>query len=63
MGRDGTTIVARHTDELEILATNTLDDPIDASPAAVGETLYLRSDRNLYAIRNQARPDPPEHER
>ncbi len=49
-GRDGTTVVLRHTDELEVLATNVLDDPIDASPVAVGKALFLRSEENLYAI-------------
>lgn len=49
-GRDGTTVVLRHEDELEVLATNTLDDPIDASPVASGSRLYLRSDHHLYAI-------------
>ena len=37
-------------DKLEVLATNVLDDPIDATPVALGEVLYLRSDAYLYAI-------------
>ena len=51
VGRDGSTVVLRHGDELETLAVNVLEDPIDASPVAVGDTLYLRSDSHLYAIR------------
>jgi hypothetical protein len=35
---------------LEILATNTLDDQFDASPAVVGGELYLRGARALYCI-------------
>ncbi len=36
--------------ELDVLAVNRLDDPIDASPAAVGRDLFLRSKRRLYCI-------------
>lgn len=49
-GRDGTTVVFRHGEELEILAVNSLDDPIDASPVAVGKALFLRSESRAYAI-------------
>jgi outer membrane protein assembly factor BamB len=48
--RDGTTLVLRQSDKLEVLATNRLDDSIDASPAAVGRTLFLRGERYLYCI-------------
>src|SRR5262249_20239192 len=33
VGRDGKTVVIRHSDQYEVLATNKLDDRIDASPA------------------------------
>jgi outer membrane protein assembly factor BamB len=48
--RDGTTLVIRHADRLEVLATNRLDDPIDASPAVVGRQLFLRGEKYLYCI-------------
>ena len=48
--RDGTTLVIRAGDSLEILATNRLDDPIDASPAVAGRQLFLRGEKNLYCI-------------
>ena len=35
---------------LEVLATNKLDDPIDASPVAVGKQLFLRGEKFLYCI-------------
>ena len=34
----------------EVLAANTLDDGFNASPALVGDTLYLRGHKYLYAI-------------
>ena len=48
--RAGTTLVLRQSDRLEVLATNRLDDPIDASPVAVGRQLFLRGERYLYCI-------------
>jgi outer membrane protein assembly factor BamB len=48
--RTGTTLVLRQADRVEVLATNRLDDTIDASPAAVGRQLFLRSEKYLYCI-------------
>ena len=48
--RDGTTLVLKQGDRLEVLATNRLDDPIDASPVTVGRQLFLRGERFLYCI-------------
>jgi len=48
--RGGTTLVLKAGDKLEVLATNALDDPIDASPVAVGKQLFLRSSKFLYCI-------------
>lgn len=50
VGRDGTTVVIRHGSELDVIATNPLDDPIDASPVIVGEDLFLRGEQFLYCI-------------
>ena len=52
-GRDGTTLVIRQGDEYEVLASNTLDDGFDASPAIVNDEIYLRGYRHLYAIAEQ----------
>ncbi len=54
-GRNGTTLVLKRSQQLEVLATNTLDDRIDASPALAGSELFLRSQRYLYCI---AEPSP-----
>jgi outer membrane protein assembly factor BamB len=50
VGRDGTTVVIKNQAKLEVLAVNRLDDPIDASPAATGRELFLRSKGRLYCI-------------
>jgi outer membrane protein assembly factor BamB len=49
-GRNGTSLVLKHSDTLEILATNTLDEKFDASPAIVGDQLFLRGHQHLYCI-------------
>jgi len=50
VGRDGTTLVLKQADKLEILTKNALDDPMDASPAVVGKQLFLRGEKFLYCI-------------
>jgi len=49
-GRDGTTMVIRHGERYEVLATNTLDDQFSASMALVGDEIYMRGDAYLYCI-------------
>jgi hypothetical protein len=49
-GRNGPTVVLKDADKLEVLATNTLDDPFDASPAIAGNDLLLRGHKWLYCI-------------
>ena len=48
--RDGVTLVIRHADTFEVLATNKLSDDIDASAAIAGKELYLRGTKYLYCI-------------
>ena len=50
VGRNGTTVVLKNGEKVEKLATNKLDDKIDASPVAVGKELFLRGRANLYCI-------------
>lgn len=50
VGRNGVTVVIAQKDELETLATNELGEPVDASPAAVGNALYLRGHEHLYCV-------------
>lgn len=49
-GRDGTTVVLRATAKLEVLATNRLGTPVDASPALVGKQMFLRGREVVYCI-------------
>jgi outer membrane protein assembly factor BamB len=51
--RDGTTVVLKHGPTLELLATNRIDDLVDASPAIVGNQLFLRGQKQLYCFEQQ----------
>jgi outer membrane protein assembly factor BamB len=51
--RDGVTLVLKQSDQLEVLATNPLEDGIDASPAIAGKQLFLRGEKYLYCIEEQ----------
>ena len=50
VGRNGATVVIKHSDKLEILATNRLEEKFDASPAVAGKELFLRGHDWLYCI-------------
>ena len=52
--RKGTTLVIRDGDELEVLATNQLDDSFHSSPALAGDRLFLRGMRALYCLQEVA---------
>ena len=49
-GRNGVVQVIKSGPQYEVLATNALDDSFDASPALVGDALYLRGHRALYCL-------------
>jgi outer membrane protein assembly factor BamB len=49
-GRNGTTLVLERSKELKVLATNRLDDWMDASAAVVEDQLFLRGRDFLYCI-------------
>jgi outer membrane protein assembly factor BamB len=50
VGRNGTTVVLKNTGALDKLATNKLDEKMDASPVAVGKDLLLRGRQHLYCV-------------
>ena len=49
-GREGTTLVIKDAPKFEIVATNKLDDRIDASPVMLDKELFLRGHEHLYCI-------------
>lgn len=49
-GRNGTTLVLRRSKELDVMATNKLDDVINSSPALAGNQLFLRGSKFFYCI-------------
>ncbi|ANM32250.1 hypothetical protein ABI59_13455 [Acidobacteria bacterium Mor1] len=48
--RTGKAVVLKAGPELEVLARNELDGVIDATPAIVGDTMYVRTRDHLYAL-------------
>jgi outer membrane protein assembly factor BamB len=54
VARDGATLVLKRSATLEVLATNKLDDSIDASPAIAGKQLFLRGQRLLYCLETRS---------
>ena len=60
IARDGQAVVLKHGRELEVLAENHLDDGFEASPAIVGNEMYLRGRKFLYAISDtgEAKTEP-----
>ncbi|MCG3197709.1 MAG: Outer membrane protein assembly factor BamB [bacterium] len=50
VARDGTALVLRKGPRYEVLATNRLEDGFSATPAIVGNEIYLRGHHALYCI-------------
>lgn len=48
--RSGTTVVIKDADELSIVATNTVDETVGATPAPVDHELFVRGDTHLFCI-------------
>ena len=53
-GRDGAAVVldaaAADAGELHVLATNRLTERVDSTPAAAGDSLFVRGERSLYRL-------------
>ena len=49
-GRGGNTVVIEDSDQLQIVSTNSLGEPVDATPAAVGNELFIRGQNHLFCI-------------
>lgn len=48
--RDGTTVVIKDADEYQEVATNSIGETIDATPAPVDNQLFIRGERHLFCI-------------
>ena len=55
VGRYGKTAVLKRTGKFDLVTTNTLADRFDASPAVVGNQLFLRGHKFLYCIERVVR--------
>jgi outer membrane protein assembly factor BamB len=49
-GTNGTTVVIKDSDILEVVATNVLGEWVGGTPAPVDNELFIRSEKNLYCI-------------
>jgi outer membrane protein assembly factor BamB len=47
---DGTTVVIQDADELNIVARNTVDETVGATPAPAGNELFIRGEKHLFCI-------------
>ncbi len=48
--REGTTVVIEDADVLKIVATNSVGETVDATPAPVDAELFIRGERHLFCI-------------
>jgi outer membrane protein assembly factor BamB len=53
LSREGTCVVLKPGPTLEVLATNTLSEPTDASMALAGQDIFIRGRESLYCISEQ----------
>lgn len=49
-GRSGTTVVFKDQKELEIVARNSVGEGVDATPAPVGDELFIRGEKHLFCV-------------
>ena len=49
-GRSGTTVVIKDSDELDIVASNSVGETVDATPVPVDNELFIRGENHLFCI-------------
>ncbi len=52
-GREGKTLVLKHGNELNVVATNDVGEPVDATPALVGKQILIRGAKHLFCFENE----------
>ena len=55
LSEEGRTVVLERGPKLKVLAINELDERFQASPAIVGDAIYLRGDRHLFCFARSSR--------
>ncbi len=50
--RNGTTVVIKDANSLSIVETNSVGEPVDATPAPAGNELFVRGEKHLFCIAN-----------
>jgi outer membrane protein assembly factor BamB len=48
--RNGTTVVIKHGDSLDVVSRNSLDETIDSSLAIVGDRIFIRGEKHLFCV-------------
>ncbi len=48
--RSGTTVVIKDSDQLEIVASNSVGETVDATPSPVDNELFIRGEKHLFCI-------------
>ncbi len=49
-GRSGTTVVISDGEKMNVVATNSVGEGVDATPAAVDDELFIRGEKHLFCI-------------
>ena len=49
-GRSGNTVVIKDSDKFEVVASNSVGETVDATPAPAGENLFIRGEKHLFCI-------------
>ena len=49
-GRSGTTVVIKDSETLDIVAQNSVNETVDATPAPVDDELFIRGEKHLFCI-------------
>ncbi len=55
LSEEGKTVVVQRGPQLKVLAINELDESFFASPAIVGDVIYLRGNKHLYCFAKSSR--------
>jgi hypothetical protein len=51
--RNGTIVVIEDAPTLRVVATNEMGEGVDATPAAVGNELFIRGEKHLFCVSAQ----------